>query len=243
MSTAAVKNFPVASGAEAKQLPGLPPSSPRRNRTPLSVVRTMPRKRRAPFVVLCFAMLAVALMAVLVLNISVSTAQYELVELRAKQSTLTKQNQDLTQQVQNFEAPQNLAAQARELGMVASTVKGQIDLATLTVTGKATPAVKDGSTGAVIPAPAVANQLTVVPPVSKGVPLETTKPAEDVPAAAPATAPGNAAEGDAPAGMPSLATPALPAAPSVLPEAPAVPPVVELHGGTVPAPEQKVPGL
>ena len=139
MSTAAVKNFPVVSGSSAPDTrPAGKPGGGQKARTPLSVVRSAPRKRRAPFVVLCFAMLAVALVAVLVLNISVSTAQYQLVELRAKQSSLTKTNQDLTQQVQSFEAPQNLAAKATELGMVASTVKGQIDLSTLSVTGKAT---------------------------------------------------------------------------------------------------------
>ena len=228
MSTAAVKNFPVVSGSAAKQLPAGSPAGPRRSRTPLSVVRTVPRKRRAPFVVLCFAMLAVALIAVLVLNISVSTAQYQLVELRARQSTLTKQNQDLTQQVQNFEAPQNLAAQATKLGMVPSTVKGQIDLSTLTVTGKATPAVKDGAAGAVIPAPAVAGQLTVVPPPSKRDPLEARKPVEQAPAAAPAASETKPAPDATPAPTPPSSTPAAPP--------------VELHGGSVPAPEQKVPG-
>jgi hypothetical protein len=184
-------------------------------------------------VVLCFAMLALALIAVLVLNISVSTAQYQLVELRAKQSTLTKQNQDLTQQVQNFEAPQNLAAQATKLGMVPSTVKGQIDLSTLSVTGKATPAVKDGAAGAVIPAPAVAGQLTVVPPPSKRDPLEARKPVEEAPAAAAAAAAPAAAETKpAPDATPAQTPPSSP---------PVVPPV-ELHGGSVPAPEQKVPG-
>jgi cell division protein FtsL len=233
MSTAAVKNFPVVSGAAAKQLPaGSPEAAPRRSRTPLSVVRTVPRKRRAPFVVLCFGMLAVALIAVLVLNISVSTAQYQLVELRATQSTLTKQNQDLTQQVQNFEAPQNLAAQATKLGMVPSTVKGQIDLSTLSVTGKATPAVKDGAAGAVIPAPAVAGQLTVVPPATKGDPLEAQKPVEQTPA--PAAASPGATAGTTPGAAPD-------ATPAQTPAAVAVPPV-ELHGGSVPAPEQKVPG-
>ncbi|TPV48405.1 hypothetical protein FJ661_18755 [Pseudarthrobacter phenanthrenivorans] len=240
MSTAAVKNFPVASGSStaASSLPARTPGDRRKGRTPLSVVRTVPRKRRAPFVVLCFAMLAVALIAVLVLNISVSTAQYQLVELRAKQSTLTKQNQDLTQQVQNFEAPQNLAAKASELGMVASTVKGQIDLSTLSVTGKATPAVKGGSEGAVIPAPAVAGQLIVVPPATKGEPLESRKPAESPAAAAPGAAASDAAGSNA--ANPGAGAPA---APSEIPSAAAAAaPAVELHGGSVPAPEQKVPG-
>ena len=219
MSTAAVKNFPVVSGTAARALTAPKPGSgsERKLRTPLSVVRSAPRKRRAPFVVLCFAMLAVALMAVLVLNISVSTAQYQLVQLRSDQSTLTKQNQDLTQQVQNFEAPQNLAAKAAELGMVASTAKGQIDLSTLTVSGKAKPAVKGESAGAVIPAPAVAGQLTVVPPATAKDPLEARKPAAE--AAAPAA-------------------PAAPATPA--PQAAA--PAVDLHGGSVPAPRQKTPG-
>ena len=150
---------------------------PRKARTPLSLVRSVPRKRRAPFVVLCFGLLAIALMAVLVLNISVSSAQYQLVQLRSEQTTLTKQNQDLTQQVQNFDAPQNLAAKATELGMVASVAKGQIDLSTLNVTGKAKPAVKGDAPGAVIAAPAVAGQLTVVPPATENEPLAQRKAA------------------------------------------------------------------
>ncbi|UZX02672.1 hypothetical protein F8G81_08645 [Arthrobacter sp. CDRTa11] len=228
MSTAAVKNLPLVSGSSARALGTNPAGAPgdgRKVRTPLSVVRSAPRKRRAPFVVMCFALLAVALVAVLVLNISVSTAQYQLVELRSKQSTLTKQNQDLAQQVQNFQAPQNLAAKASDLGMVASTVKGQIDLSTLAVSGKATPAVKgDAAAGAVIPAPAVAGVMTVVPPASTGEPLASRKPAEG---AAPPAAP---------------AEPQAPPAAAPAPAAQAAAPAVELHGGSVPAPQQKAPG-
>ncbi|MDQ0821772.1 cell division protein FtsL [Arthrobacter sp. V4I6] len=220
MSTAALNRYPVSTGATARALPGLNPGPARKSRTPLSLVRSAPRKRRAPFVVLCFGILAVALMAVLVLNISVSSAQYQLVQLRSDQLTLTKQNQDLTQQVQNFDAPQNLAAKATELGMVASTGKGQIDLSTLSVTGKAKAAVKGDARGAVIAAPAVAGQLTVVPPATSIEPLVNRKPTADVPVAA--AAPAAAAE---------------PAAPAAAPE-----PAVELHGGSVPPPAQKVPG-
>ncbi|MEC5192323.1 MULTISPECIES: hypothetical protein [unclassified Arthrobacter] len=223
MSTAAVSRYPVASGATARALPGITPDTgpSRKARTPLSLVRSAPRKRRAPFVVLCFGLLAVALMAVLVLNISVSTAQYQLVQLRSEQSSLTKQNQDLAQQVQNFDAPQNLAAKATGLGMVASTTKGQIDLSTLTVTGKAKPAVKGDAAGAVIAAPAVAGQLSVVPPATVQEPLANRKPADGAGDGAAAGTVG-----------------AAPAAAAVAPAAPAA----ELHGGSVPAPAQKVPG-
>lgn len=221
MSTAAVNRYSASSGATARTLPGQAPGTgpARKSRTPLSLVRSAPRKRRAPFVVLCFGLLAFALMVVLVLNISVSSAQYQLVQLRGEQSALTKQNQDLTQQVQNFDAPQNLAAKASELGMVASTVKGQIDLSTLTVTGKAKPAVKSEQAGAVIAAPAVAAQLTVVPPVPADERPASRKPAETV-------------------REPAAAAPAPPAAAEGVP----APPAAELNGGSVPAPAQKVPG-
>ncbi|MBT2567075.1 hypothetical protein J7I84_11335 [Arthrobacter sp. ISL-85] len=239
MSTAAVKNFPVVSGSSAPDTrPGGKPGGGQRTRTPLSVVRSAPRKRRAPFVVLCFAMLAVALVAVLVLNISVSTAQYQLVELRAKQNTLTKTNQDLTQQVQNFEAPQNLAAKATELGMVASTVKGQIDLSTLSVTGKATPAVKGAATGAVIPSPAVAGQL-IVPPASKA--TDSKGPAADK-ANTPEAAKAAAAAPTSDAAQSAAAQAAAAQAAAQAAAAAAATPAPELHGGSVPAPQQKAPG-
>jgi hypothetical protein len=170
-------------------------------------------------------MLAAALIAVLVLNISVSTAQYQLVKLRAEQTALTKQNQDLTQQVQNFEAPQNLAAKAAELGMVASTGKGQIDLSTLTVSGDAKPAVKGDSAGAVIAAPAVPGQLNVVPPASSGEPLASRAPAAS-----------ETASGEKAAAEPETPAAAKPAGP-VAAAKPAA-----LNGGTIPAPEQRTPG-
>lgn len=228
MSSAA-RNMPLSGGGSTRSLD----LGGRRERTPLSVVRTVPRKRRTPFVVMCFALLALALVTVLVLNIQVSSAQYSLVQLKSTQSTLTKENQELTQQVQNFEAPQNLAAKAAQLGMVASPQKGQIDLSTLKVTGKAAPAASGAPAGAVIPAPAVAGQLSVVPPATSGEPLENRAPAEasgpantaleapEVPAAEAAAAAGAAAAGQPPA-------------------APA--PTVELNGGSVPAPEQRTPG-
>ena len=211
MSTAAAKNLTFAPGRRAGEGDPLLTGA-RKARTPLSVVRSAPRKRRAPFVVLCFGLLAVALIAVLVLNISVSTAQYQLVKLRSDQTALTKQNQDLTQQVQNFQAPQNLAAKASELGMVASTGKGQIDLSTLTVSGSAKPAAKGDSAGAVIAAPAVPGQLNVVPPASTNEPLESRKPVVEEAAAAPAR------------------------------KAAVAKPAPVLNGGTIPAPAQKVPG-
>ncbi|BCW58362.1 hypothetical protein [Arthrobacter sp. StoSoilB20] len=219
MSNAAAKTLPSVVGNTARALPapGGKPDSGRKARTPLSLVRSAPGKRRTPFVVLCFVAMAAALMAVLVLNISVSTAQYQLVQLKAEAATLNKENQDLTQRKQNFEAPQNLAAKAAELGMVPSTVKGQIDLNTMTVTGKATPAVKGDAPLAQLAPPAVAGMLDVVPSVTTKEPLENLKPVTPV-------------------------APAAPAAPAAATASPAATPPVDLNGGSVPAPQQKAPG-
>jgi hypothetical protein len=138
--------------------------------------------------------LAAALLAVLVLNVSVSTGQYQLVQLRNEQMTLAKQNQDLTQRVQNYEAPQNLAARAAQYGMVASTSSGQIDLKTLAVTGKAKAAEKGAPQSATIAPPAVPGQLSAVPAATTKDPLEarwgsgaaTPAPADPAAAAKPA---------------------------------------------------------
>jgi hypothetical protein len=113
--------------------------------------------------------------------------------------------------------------------MVPSLAKGQIDLSTLSVTGKAKPAVKDDAPGSVIAAPAVAGELTVVPPASAKDPAAVRKPAhtqaaDAVPAPAAAAA-EHAASAAAAKPAPAAAAPA-----------------VELHGGSVPAPAQKVPG-
>ncbi|WP_415853981.1 hypothetical protein, partial [Sinomonas sp. G460-2] len=153
MSAAAQRKV-VTNGTSAVARPLAPATSAPR-RAPLSVVRSAPARRRAPFAIFCLGVLAVALVAVLVLNIAVSTGQYQLVQLRSQQMGLEKQNQDLAQRVQNFEAPQNLAARASQLGMVAATSKGQIDLKTLLVTGMPKPAAKGGAAGAVIAAPEV----------------------------------------------------------------------------------------
>ncbi|MGR0160949.1 hypothetical protein [Paenarthrobacter nitroguajacolicus] len=221
MSNAAAKTLPstVGSTARALPIPAGKPDTVRKTRTPLSVVRSAPGRRRTPFVVLCFVAMAAALLTVLVLNISVSTAQYQLVQLKAEAATLNKENQDLTQKKQNFEAPQNLAAKAAELGMVASTVKGQIDLNTMAVTGKASPAVKGDNPGALLAAPAVEGLIDVVPSVTTKDQPESRKP-EATPVA-------------------PAATPSTPAATS---PSPAAAPPVELHGGSVPAPKQKAPG-
>ncbi|UNK44702.1 hypothetical protein [Arthrobacter sulfonylureivorans] len=117
---------------------GRPGASPRQapRRTPLSVVPNGPARKRVPFALFCFTVLVLALGSVLVLNISVSSGQYKLVELRNEQVSLAQANEKLTQQLENNQAPQNLAAKAADLGMVTSPSVGSIDLGSQKVAGK-----------------------------------------------------------------------------------------------------------
>ncbi|MDQ6753874.1 MAG: hypothetical protein M3017_10770 [Actinomycetota bacterium] len=238
MSAAAPSNFQAIIGNTARALSSLSPAGrpegdgehSRRTRTPLTLVVSAPSKRRAPFAVFCFLTLVAALVVVLVLNISVSSGQYELVQLRNRQADLLKSNQDLTQRVQNAEAPQNLVSRATELGMVTSSSMGQIDLGSMAVSGNPKPATSPDKPLAVIAAPAVNG-------------VQPTQSTPDVPAPAPEAAPtgGPAATSDAlvpgkrvgTAGGPAPATTPAPAA-----EAPAAP-AQDLHGGTIPVPKQK----
>lgn len=198
--SAAQQSTAIIHGNTARVLSPAEPSSaqPSKRRTPLALVTSTPRRRRAPFVVFCFLALVGALVTVLVLNISVSSGQYELVQLHAAQAELLKSNQELTQQVQNKEAPQNLVNEASELGMVTSTSVGQINLKNMSVAGTPKPAPAGDKTKSLIAAPSLPND----------------KPSTG--ADAPAV-PG----GPAKAGAPTAAGSA------------------DLHGGTIPAPEQK----
>lgn len=226
--SAAPNNVQSVIGNTARALSGIAAPSrpaPKRSRTPLSVVQSAPRRRRTPFVLFCFGVLAAALMTVLVLNISVSSGQYELVQLRSEQAGLLRHNQELTQKVQNFEAPQNLAAKAAELGMVAATTKGQIDLKSMKVSGTPKPAEKADKPGAAIAAPSV----------SGAAPAQAAS--SDQQEATPLPQPV-AAKPKAAAASPS--TPELPSQAAVPSQAAAPPlPAAGVRSGTIPAPGQK----
>jgi Tfp pilus assembly protein PilV len=212
-------------GNTARALPWNAPAEEagagRRLRTPLSLVPSIPRKRRSPLVVFTIGILVVAaLMTVLVLNVQLSSGQYELVQLKAKQAELVKANQDLAAQDQNAAAPQNLAARALGMGMVTSSNTGQINADTKVITGNPLPAAAAADKQAVIPAPAVN--------------------AGDHSAAAPAaTVPGGPAKAGTDPTATDPAAAASPAAGAPAAVAPQPAPASELNGGTIPAPAQK----
>lgn len=135
---------------EHRASPGGAQRAQDRPRTPLAIVPAPIRRSRRGFVAFCVGILAVALLAVLMVNISVSNRQYQMVGLKNEQLDLTQSNERLRQQVEHLEAPQNLAAEADRLGMVKPGDIAAIDLSTGQVSGAATSAEgEDGPTGLV----------------------------------------------------------------------------------------------
>jgi cell division protein FtsL len=186
-----------------------PAGVPARRRTPLSLVSPRPASRRVPFAVFSFGALVAALATVLVLNISVTSGQYELVTLRNQQTVLAQQNQALTQQVEDLGAPQNLAAAAAKLGMVASADFGVIDVDSMKATRAPKAAAETGGARVSVAAPDVATARDAAA-------AEAARKAETGRSAGPART-----QGQAPAKRKA-----------------ATRTIADLNGGTIPAPQQ-----
>ena len=92
-----------------------------------------------------------ALAVVLVMSISVSKGQYELVGLKNQQQTCTRSTSHCEQDIAAKQAPQELVAQAAALGMVPAGTTGQIDVRTKKVSGSPQPASADTKGLVVIP--------------------------------------------------------------------------------------------
>ncbi|MCQ1957604.1 hypothetical protein NNX39_13985 [Arthrobacter sp. zg-Y826] len=208
------------------------PATTVRRRTPLSLVPAASRRKRAPFAVFCFAALVLGLASVLLLNISVSSGQYELVQLQSQKAELAQRNEALTQKIENHQAPQVLAASAADLGMVSSPSFGTIDLQTLAVTGSPEAAKEGEPAELLIGAPSVLTQpITPAPSVVPEEPQESVRAlVEQEEAAAREAAAAAAAAAAEEAARTSEADPAQ--SPDIVPEG-------ELNGGTIPAPVQR----
>lgn len=134
---------PPVEGSSARRFetPGPQPSElAGSTRVPLSLVPGRVRRQRVSTVVLSLLALVLALASILVLNIQISGGQYRLVELRAQEQAVSQQNESLTQDLEFYNAPQNLAVMASDLGMVPVQESGTIDLADGTVEGDPLPA-------------------------------------------------------------------------------------------------------
>jgi hypothetical protein len=97
---------------------------------------------RLPFVLLCMAVLASALLGALLLNTSMAQGEYERQNLQSRLSTSTQNLQAIEAQLQRSTSPDELAASARALGMVLvpASQGGYLRLSDGAVLGNPTPA-------------------------------------------------------------------------------------------------------
>lgn len=156
------------------------PASERR-RIPLSIVPNVAPQKRGRLAIILGIILAVALGAVLVLNITVSNGQYDVVKLRGEETILSQQNESLRQQTEYLQSPQNLAASAAKLGMVAPGTTATIDLSQGKVFGTTTAATTETHVGQLVAMPQ--NPVTEAPGAidpAKAAPADANAPVQDV---------------------------------------------------------------
>jgi hypothetical protein len=75
---------------------------------------------RVPFVALVLLLVVGGVLGILVVNTKIAENSFRLDRLNKQQAALDVRQQSLEQQIANAEAPGNLAAQARKLGLVDS---------------------------------------------------------------------------------------------------------------------------
>jgi hypothetical protein len=179
--------------------------APRRGQLP--PLRVVPAAIRdtgsGAFALLCVVLLAAGLVALLMMNTALASGIYQLKNLQSQSGTLTDQQEQLTQAVDDLRSPRNLAGRAQQLGMVPAKSMAFVRLSDGTILGVAQPAQESQRL----------NLVTVPvapPPAPEPAPTPTTAPAPtttptptDTPAAtatsAPVSTPAPAPQTPAPA--------------------------------------------
>ncbi|WP_054146785.1 hypothetical protein [Frigoribacterium sp. RIT-PI-h] len=146
-----------------------PSSSPAAR--PVEIVTSRAQRRARPkiaYALIATAALFVLLLAQLAISIALSDGAYKISDLQAAKTELVRDQQKYSEQRDVLSSPQNLAANADELGMVRNSNPVYLDLATGAVHGSPAPAAgaDEATSGNLIP-----NTLL------EGVPLTTKAPA------------------------------------------------------------------
>jgi cell division protein FtsB len=141
------------SASTARRLPVRPLPAGARP-TAATALRLVPQRRssapRAPFVTVVVLLLAGGLLGLLALNTVLAQDAFTLHALKKEQKALADTEQALEREVETLRTPRNLAARARELGMVQGGVPAFLRLPDGAVLGAEVPAEAPETT----PAPA-----------------------------------------------------------------------------------------
>lgn len=109
--------------------------SQRPPRRPLSRSHVLKAQSNRWRVFIALGTMLIALLTVLVLSIIMASRQYNLVELRSHEQALVQENEALAQEIEYYQAPQDLAIRASQLGLVAGSSQATLNLKTGEITG------------------------------------------------------------------------------------------------------------
>jgi hypothetical protein len=158
-------------------------------RSQLPPLRVVPAAIRdsgnGPFALLCVVLLTAGLVALLMMNTALASGIYQLKNLQTQSGTLTDQQEQLTQAVDDLRSPRNLANRAQQLGMVPAKSMAFVRLSDGTILGVASPAEESQRLNLV-------TLPTAPPPAPEPAPTSTPTPAPTdpaVPTTTPAAAP------------------------------------------------------
>lgn len=192
--------------------------SPRRAPRPVEVVTTREQRRARPRAVYAIVSTAGAfaiLLAQLLLSIALSDGAYRIAALQATAVELDRNAQVLTESLDTLRSPQNLAANAESLGMVANASPAYLRLADATVLGA--PVAAGAGAGVLDGRDSMIGNVLLA-----DVPLVTPASTGEVAGVSPGpSTPGSVASGGIAATGPTA--PAAPAPGAVQPAAPAAP--------------------
>lgn len=121
------------------------------------------RRRRRGLMAGVIALLLFALGAVLLVNIHVANAQYQVVQMSSDHQSLVHENASLTQQVQVRQSPQSLSSSAVTLGMVMPAAAGTFDMENAAVVSRAEEASSDQRPSNFVAAPSAAGSEAAAP--------------------------------------------------------------------------------
>ncbi|GAA4110451.1 hypothetical protein [Enteractinococcus coprophilus] len=168
-STARKLEYQYQPGVRPRHTGGDSEASTRRDQ--LKVISGQLKRAPIGYSIFVLSIPVIALLVVLVVNIVLSNRQYELVELNAQLTGITQTNEALAQQLSQKSAPQAVAQQAADMGMVLPGTTASIDLSSGEIVGTATAAEAENTPTSFVAKPTVRS--------STGIPAEVELPAHD----------------------------------------------------------------
>lgn len=130
---------------------------------------------RVPFVVLVGLILAIGVVGLLMFNTHMQQGAFKVNKLQAEAASLAAVQQDEAMQLQQASNPQQLAAAASKLGMVAPANPAFLDLATGRILGTPSPASPKGAVNIAAPGPAPTPPSLAPPPTIVIVPAPASQ--------------------------------------------------------------------